>query len=51
VGCVLMAVGSLMVLAGYGVGAYGAFREDFLYGMLYLLVPLYAAYYPRHSLG
>ena len=45
VGCVLMAIGSAMVLLGYGVGAYGAFCEDFLYGMLYVLLPLYAAYY------
>jgi hypothetical protein len=45
VGCLLMTVGSVMVLLGYGVGAYGAFREDVLYGMLYILVPLYAAYY------
>jgi hypothetical protein len=45
VGCVLLAVGSVMVLVGYAVGAYGAFREDSLYGFLYLLIPLYAAYY------
>lgn len=44
-GCVLMALGSGMVLAGYAVGAYAAFREDFLYGFLYLAVPLYTAYY------
>jgi predicted Zn finger-like uncharacterized protein len=41
----VMAVGSLMVLVGFGAGAYGAFREDVLYGILYLLVPLYTAYY------
>jgi hypothetical protein len=45
VGCLLLGLGSLMVLMGYGAGAYGAFHEDVLYGMLYLLVPLYAAYY------
>jgi hypothetical protein len=45
VGCLLLGLGSVMVLLGYGVGAYGAFREDVLYGVLYLLVPLYAAYY------
>ena len=28
-----------------GAGAYGAFREDFLYGVLYLAIPLYTAYY------
>ena len=45
VGSLLLTLGSVMVLVGYGVGAYGAFREDLLYGILYLLVPLYAAYY------
>jgi hypothetical protein len=45
VGCLLLFVGSAMVLVGYAAGAYGAFHEDFLYGILYLLVPLYAAYY------
>jgi hypothetical protein len=45
VGCFLLILGSAMVLVGFGVGAYGAFREDFLYGFLYLVVPLYAAYY------
>ncbi len=44
-GCVLMALGSLMVLAGYGAGAYGAFHEDFLFGFLYVVIPLYTAYY------
>ena len=41
----LMALGMLMVLAGFGVGAYGAFHEDSLYGFLYLVIPLYTAYY------
>ena len=45
VGCLFLILGSMMVLVGYGVGAYGAFHEDILYGILYLLVPLYAAYY------
>jgi hypothetical protein len=45
VGCLLMGLGSVLVLLGYGVGAYGAFREEVLYGMLYLLIPLYTAYY------
>jgi len=45
VGCLLMTLGSVLVVLGYGVGAYGAFREEILYGMLYLLVPLYTAYY------
>jgi hypothetical protein len=44
-GCALMALGSLMVLVGYAAGAYGAFREDFLYGFLYVVIPLYTAYY------
>jgi hypothetical protein len=44
-GCVLLALGSLMVLVGYAAGAYGAFREDFLYGFLYVVIPLYTAYY------
>jgi hypothetical protein len=43
--CVVMALGGLLILVGYGVGAYGAFREDFLYGFLYLVIPLYTAYY------
>jgi hypothetical protein len=45
VGCVLLIVGSLMVVAGYIAGAYGAFSEDFLYGFFYLLIPPYTAYY------
>jgi predicted Zn finger-like uncharacterized protein len=45
VACVLMVVGSTMVLVGYFAGAYGAFSEDFLYGFLYLVIPLYTAYY------
>ena len=44
-GSLLMALGSLMVLAGFAAGAYGAFHEDFLFGFLYLLIPLYTAYY------
>jgi predicted Zn finger-like uncharacterized protein len=43
--CALMTVGCVMILVGFGVGAYGAFSEDFLYGFLYLVIPLYAAYY------
>ncbi|WP_406694465.1 hypothetical protein V5E97_25660 [Singulisphaera sp. Ch08] len=45
VGSVVLAIGTFMVLLGFGVGAYGAFREDFLYGFLYLAIPLYTAYY------
>jgi hypothetical protein len=44
-GCILLVLGGLMVLAGYTAGAYGAFQEDFLYGFLYLAIPLYTAYY------
>jgi hypothetical protein len=43
--CALMVIGSAMILLGYGVGAYGAFGEDFLYGFLYVVFPFYAAYY------
>ena len=43
--CTLMVLGSAMVLVGYGVGAYAAFGEDFLYGFFYLVIPLYTAYY------
>ena len=34
-----------MVWAGFSVGAYAAFQEDSLYGCLYLIIPLYTAYY------
>ncbi len=44
-GSALIIIGCLMILVGYGAGAFGAFSEDFLYGMLYLFVPLYAGYY------
>jgi hypothetical protein len=44
-GCVLMCLGSVMILVGYSAGAYGAFCEDFLYGFLYLVIPFYTAYY------
>src|SRR4051812_49600395 len=37
--------GSLMMLGGYCVGLYAAFQEDSLYGCLYLIIPLYTAYY------
>ncbi len=43
--CTVMALGGVMILVGYGVGAYSAFREDFLYGFHYLVIPLYTAYY------
>ena len=40
-----MAIGCAMILVGFGVGAYGTFSEDFLYGFLYLVIPFYTAYY------
>jgi hypothetical protein len=43
--CVVILIGSAMLLSGYFAGAYGAFHEDFIYGVLYLLIPLYTAYY------
>jgi hypothetical protein len=43
--CALMALGCVLIVVGYAVGAYGAFSEDFLYGFLYLVIPLYSAYY------
>ena len=44
-GSAMMILGASMILVGYGAGLYGAFSEDFLYFLLYLLIPLYAAYY------
>ena len=44
-GSILMGVGGLMVLGGYCVGLYVAFQEDSLYGCLYLIIPMYTAYY------
>jgi hypothetical protein len=43
--CIMMTLGSAMVLVGFGVGAYGAFSEDFVHGFFYLVLPLYTAYY------
>jgi hypothetical protein len=45
VGGTKVGLGSVMVLVGYGAGAYGAFREDLLDGFLHVLVPLYTADY------
>ena len=45
VGCILLAIGSILVPVAYFAGAYGAFSEDSLYGFLYILIPLYAGYY------
>jgi hypothetical protein len=44
-GAAIIILGMAMVLIGYAAGAYGAFSEDFLYGFLYLVFPLYTAYY------
>jgi hypothetical protein len=43
--CAVMAIGCALILVGFGVGAYGAFSEEFLYGLLYLAFPFYTAYY------
>jgi len=45
VGCILIAIGGILVPVAYFAGAYGAFSEDVLYGLLYIMIPLYAAYY------
>jgi len=45
VGCILMAIGGMLVPVAYFAGAYGAFSEDVLYGLLYITIPLYTAYY------
>ena len=44
-GCILVAIGGVLVPLGFLAGAYGAFSEDLLYGFLYLAIPLYAGYY------
>jgi hypothetical protein len=44
-GSVVTIAGLLMLVLGYGVGAYGAFREDLIYGILYVFIPLYTGYY------
>jgi len=45
VGCILIAIGGILVPVAYFAGAYGAFSEDSLYGFLYIAIPLYAGYY------
>ena len=45
VGCILIAIGGVLVPVAYFAGAYGAFSEDTLYGLLYLFFPLYIGYY------
>jgi hypothetical protein len=44
-GSIVLLLGTVLVIVGYLAGAYGAFSEDFLYGFLYLVIPLYTAYY------
>ena len=44
-GCILVGTGGALILVGHLAGAYGAFSEDLLYGFLYLVIPLYTAYY------
>ena len=44
-GCILIATGGVLILVGHLAGAFGAFSEDSLYGLFYLLIPLYTAYY------
>jgi hypothetical protein len=43
--CILAVVGIVMILTGFVIGAYGAFHEDFLNGMLYVFIPFYTAYF------
>ncbi|MGZ3300318.1 MAG: hypothetical protein ACXWO3_05380 [Isosphaeraceae bacterium] len=45
VGCILMAICGILVPVAYFAGAYGAFSEDVLYGLHYITIPLYTAYY------
>jgi hypothetical protein len=44
-GWALTGVGLLMIAVGFFVGAYAAFREDFLYGFAYVVFPIYTGYY------
>jgi hypothetical protein len=44
-GWALTGVGVLMIAMGFFVGAYAAFREDFLYGFAYVVFPIYTGYY------
>jgi hypothetical protein len=45
VASILAGIGGLLVLVGYVVGLWAAWREDSLYGFLYFFIPLYSAYY------
>lgn len=44
-GTALVGMGLVLIAIGYFVGAYAAFCEDFLHGMLYLFIPIYTGYY------
>ena len=44
-GIMLLAIGAVLVGAYYAVGTYAAYREDFLYGFLFLVFPIYTGYY------
>ncbi|WP_152050640.1 hypothetical protein [Tautonia marina] len=44
-GMALVVMGLVLTAIGYFVGAYAAFCEDFLHGMLYLFIPIYTGYY------
>jgi hypothetical protein len=44
-GSTLVFLGTAMFLIGFAAGAYGAFSEDFIYGVPYLFFPIYTAYY------
>jgi hypothetical protein len=42
---ILALLGIILVIGGWGLGAYVAFTEDGMHGWLYLLFPFYSAYY------
>jgi hypothetical protein len=44
-GAILAMIGIVLVVGGYAVGAYVAFSEDFIFGALFLLVPIFTAWY------
>jgi hypothetical protein len=44
-GCILIGLGGVLVPVAYFAGAYGAFSEDTLYGLIYLFFPPYIGYY------
>ena len=44
-GSTLVFLGTALFAIGFAAGAYGAFSEDFLYGFLYVVLPVYTAYY------